>query len=372
MSIDHVGDFESIRPHHDDEIQRQLQSLVRDKKFIRAACEFVLHPYHKLLSPVFGPIFKLVLSRRVRNIDNIQELHNHLRPFVEKVIESTTSGYSFAGDEHVPKNGGCILISNHRDIALDPAFVNYAIHLMKLPPLEIGIGDNLLHEGFEATFMRINGGFAIPRSEKSLRQQYVALDRTSRYVRYAVERGQRIWLAQRAGRAKDGVDQTDPAVLKMLKLAYRKEDASLSQWLERVPLVPVTLTYELDPCAPLKAQELQETEESGGYEKADREDLHSIVAGLRGFKGRIHVEFSPRIRGEFKNETELAKRVDELMSSKRQKFPTFAEAHRRLHGVPNDVSLPPRIQAALEEQLAQCESPATKNLTLSQYANQYG
>ena len=72
----------------------------------------------------------------------------------------------------------------------------------------------------------------------------------------------------------------------MLLLAYRDEISEISDWLEHVYLVPISVSYEIDPCAPMKAMELYTRETTGTYEKDEREDFRSIVQGIRGFKGR--------------------------------------------------------------------------------------
>ena len=46
------------------------------------------------------------------------------------------------------------------------------------------------------------------------RERLKELKRLSGYIRQTIQTGSSVWLAQREGRAKDGIDATDTAVLK--------------------------------------------------------------------------------------------------------------------------------------------------------------
>ena len=118
------------------------------------------------------------------------------------------------------------------------------------------------------------------------------------------------WIAQRDGRAKDGFDRTEPALLKMFLLAWRGECPSFGDWLRRVSLVPVSVSYELDPCAATKAKELYHLARDGSYEKPPGEDHASMVQGIFGFKGRTHVAFGEPVTGDFETADGLAEHLD--------------------------------------------------------------
>ena len=133
--------------------------------------------------------------------------------------------------------------------------------------------------------MRLNKSFVVERSVTGNKAVYQALRRTSAYVRGSLEEGVSVWIAQREGRSKDGLDRTAPALIKMLALAHDEEMANPGDLCERVPIVPVAITYEIDPCAPRKARELYITHREGCYDKPEGEDLASIVEGMLGFKG---------------------------------------------------------------------------------------
>jgi hypothetical protein len=154
----------------------------------------------------------------------------------------------------------------------------------------MAVGDNLLSSSLAADLMRLNKSFVVERSVAGARAQYQALSRTSRYMQQSLQQGISVWIAQRQGRAKDGFDRTDPALLKMLLLAYRDKttaDLPMERMLQMAPAVPVSVSYELDPCGPSKAHELAVIDQQGVYEKSPQEDLNSMVKGLMGHKGRL-------------------------------------------------------------------------------------
>jgi len=100
-----------------------------------------------------------------------------------------------------------------------------------------------------------------------------------------VEKNVSVWIAQRNGRAKDGNDQTQTGLLKMLNMSgtgnFSKNNLELG-------IVPVTISYEYEPCDALKVQELHLSSLHSKYLKAPGEDLNSIVTGITQQKGRIH------------------------------------------------------------------------------------
>ena len=65
--------------------------------------------------------------------------------------------------------------------------------------------------------MRVNRSFIVKRSVEGRRDKLEALKKLSAYIRFSVaEDNASCWIAQAEGRAKDGYDRTDTALLKML------------------------------------------------------------------------------------------------------------------------------------------------------------
>ncbi|MGD8417886.1 MAG: glycerol acyltransferase, partial [Pseudomonadales bacterium] len=235
---------------------------------------------------------------------------------------------------------------------------------------EAAVGDNLFSDPVAADLMRLNKSFMIERSVTGKRAAYRALTRTSRYIRYALDARHSVWIAQREGRAKDGFDRTDPALLKMLALAWRKEVASLGALLELINLVPVAISYELDPCDRLKAHELAVREREGTYRKAPNEDLTSILEGLKGFKGRVHVHFGAPMQGSFDSVDDLAEALDREIVGGLRVFPTQAAAARQLAftPIPATPDWLPEVKTAFEDRLADCP-PGERPFLLAGYGN---
>ena len=52
-------------------------------------------------------------------------------------------------------------------------------------------------------------------------------------------------------------------------------------------IVPVSISYEYDPCDRLKARELI-LSENNSYKKSKGEDFESMKQGIFGYKGKVH------------------------------------------------------------------------------------
>ena len=275
-----------------------------------------------------------------------------------------------SGLDDLDPSSSYLFISNHRDIALDPTLLNYAIWLEGHATSQVAIGDNLLGTGFLSHLMRVNKAFLVARDVSGAKAQLKAMRQTSAYMRKTLEAGESVWIAQREGRSKDGIDRTEPALLKMLQLAYRHDARAVTDWLRRVRLVPVSITYEIDPCAPSKARELYFTAKDGRYRKRPDDDIESIEVGIRGFKGRIHLHFSPPIDGDFADADELARRLDRQVVSNLVAYPTHHYARAHLEGTDADLAgTSPRGRQAFLDDLQACP-PKHAPYFLRQYANQ--
>jgi hypothetical protein len=239
---------------------------------------------------------------------------------------------------------------------MDSGLLNYVIYQAGHQTVRPAVGDNLLGDSFAADLMRLNKSFVIQRSVTGKRALYDVLSRTSHYIRHSLAENQSVWIAQREGRAKDGFDRTEPAVLKMLALAWRDDVEALGDMLDCFNLVPVSISYELDPCDRDKAHELAVTSRDGEYHKAPDEDLVSIVRGMTGYKGRVHLHFSPPVRGEFADPESLALEIDRAIVGGLRVFPTQASAARdlQLPHVPETGDWLPEVRAEFEARLAAC------------------
>ena len=374
------SEFDDIRPYYDEEIPGKIKRLINDQALLRSIGMFTLPRLYDLFPAGIRLLVKNVLKFRYRKIVNRDQLQDLLGRYVEYVVRTTTAGLSVSGVENIPHNEPCLFISNHRDIVLDSAFIVHSLRQNGIKRPQLAVGDNLLQDGFAKDVMRMNRSFMVVRSAESARAQYNALIKTSRYIRHALENGDSVWVAQRQGRSKDGLDNTDPAVLKMFMLAYRSEFRDFDTWLSKVNLIPTTLTYEIDPCAPLKARELYVRDTTGNYKKREGEDISSIVAGIRGYKGRVQLNFSERLTTNsysaqqgsslcFPTDDHLAACLDAVIDKGTYQYPVFFEAKRLLEGGVGSQLEDGMIKTKFEEQLDTVD-PHLKSYFLRQYANQ--
>ena len=171
-------------------------------------------------------------------------------------------------------------LSNHRDIVLDSAFLDVMLIKHGYPTtVEIGIGDNLLIYPWIKRLVRMNKAFTVRRG-LTAHEMMRSSQLMSSYIHYAVtQKRENIWIAQREGRSKDSSDHTQEAVLKMLAMGGD---------LAELNIVPLTISYEFDPCDYLKAQEFQQKRDNPAFKKSKQDDLDNMRTGIFGYKGRVH------------------------------------------------------------------------------------
>jgi hypothetical protein len=57
--------------------------------------------------------------------------------------------------------------------------------------------------------------------------------------------------------------------------------------LKELNIVPLTISYEYDPCDYLKAQEFQQKRDNPAFKKSRQDDLDNMRTGIFGYKGRV-------------------------------------------------------------------------------------
>ncbi|MBR7042720.1 MAG: acyltransferase, partial [Prevotella sp.] len=179
-------------------------------------------------------------------------------------------------------------LSNHRDIVLDAAFLDVMLVEAGYPTtVEIGIGDNLLIHPWIKRLVRMNKSFIVRRG-LTPRAMLESSQLMSSYIHHAViEKRENIWIAQREGRAKDSDDRTQEAVLKMLAMGANTQHPTPITALKPLNIVPLTISYEYDPCDYLKAQEFQQKRDNPAFKKSRQDDLDNMRTGIFGYKGRV-------------------------------------------------------------------------------------
>lgn len=325
--------FADIRPYHDDEVRPILDRLLDDGEFLRTIAALRLPRLTRTLPGLSQWLVRRVLGKEVSCIHSVSDLQHVVKKYMDRMIESTTDCFTVSGLETLSPEVPWLFMSNHRDIALDPAFLNYALYHNGHETVRIAIGDNLLSKPFAADLMRLNKSFIVKRSAKGPRAILAAYRNLSAYIRHSLLVDEApIWIAQREGRAKDGLDRTEPAIIKMLAMAQEKSSESFSDYINRLRIVPVAISYEVDPCDGAKARELYERSTSGSYQKGEHEDLQSIARGISGAKGDVHVSFGEPLTGEFADADAVAEVVDRQIIASYVLHPTNFFAYKALHG----------------------------------------
>jgi 1-acyl-sn-glycerol-3-phosphate acyltransferase len=325
--------YADIRPYRDGEVLDVLQRLLGDSEFLDALASLRLGAWARRVAPLARTLIRHRLQREVRDVSDVYSMQMVIKSYMDRMIEDTTSGFSVSGLEQLDPERPYLFVSNHRDIAMDPAFTNYALHRGGHQTVRIAIGDNLLTKPWVSDLMRLNKSFIVNRSVSGPRELLAATKQLSAYIHHSlVQEGASVWIAQREGRAKDGVDRTEPAIIKMLAMSRNKDECEFGEHIARLGIVPVAISYELDPCDALKALELHQRETTGSYEKAEQEDVASIGQGITGDKGQVHVTFGTPLGPGLDTPEAVAAAVDQQVIEGYCLHPTNLFAYRMLHG----------------------------------------
>lgn len=315
--------FEDIRPCRDDEVTAELNKICNDQDLLQGIINFRYPRLSKLCPFILKPFVRKYLTQRCEHIKTIDDFQKRVADFMHHTINTTTDGVDFVGFDKLSKDTGYLFVSNHRDISLDPAFIDLALYEHGLETVRIAIGDNLLKSSAATSLMRLNKSFIVQRSVESPREKLKALTKLSAYIGLSVKEGHSVWIAQREGRAKDGDDRTEVSVLKMFHLYGRQLKMPFKDYIAGLNLVPVAISYEYDPSDLSKARELDERARNNGqYKKGKMEDLLSIAGGIKGYKGRIKVVAGDPIRDGFETSEELAALIDRFIWSHYELYPS--------------------------------------------------
>jgi hypothetical protein len=356
--------FDDIRPYRDDEVAAVIKKLINERDLQASIASLKLPKLYQLLPSFACAVVKWSLKFRAQKFHNIEQIQIEVAKYLHHLIKNSTDGFSFSGIENLDTTKPALFISNHRDIVLDVALVNLALYKNNINTVEAAVGDNLLHQPWIADLMRINKSFIVKRSAENKRAMLTASKQLSAYIHDTVaNRQQNIWIAQREGRAKDGLDKTNAALISMLLLNKDKK-MPIAEYLEQLNIVPVSISYEFDPCDNDKAIELAEKEATGSYVKQEGEDLKSITQGLNGQKGKVHLEFCQPIKGDFADSKAIAATIDKEIIGNYKLYDSNLVAHASLHQEPADSSALAQLNQRMENLTVE-----QKHWLLTMYAN---
>lgn len=268
------SEFDSIRPFQDEEVPHVVRSLLKDKVLRKAVKSGI-----KWL-----PFWAISLAaKRFKSCHDVQMKICY--PYLKKLVKKFSDGLSFNFDSLNNIEENRLYISNHRDIVLDSGLLSLILMDNNKLSVEIAIGDNLLIRPWIKNFLRLNRCFIVKRSLSPF--ELLESSKTlSNYIRFTInEKKNPVWIAQREGRAKDSNDRTQVGVLKMLAMSG---EGDIIERLLSLNIVPLSISYEYDPCDYLKAQEFQEKRDNPNFIKSPESDLLNMKTGIFGYKGRIH------------------------------------------------------------------------------------
>jgi hypothetical protein len=357
------SEFDDIRHYRDDEVQDAIKSILDNEELVTGIYKRIFGFLPDFLSKLGKPFLKFILKLRFSKVKTIAQVQNYVARFMKGIIRDTTDGFTCKGFEKLDPKKGYLFISNHRDISLDPAFIDMACYFNNLDTVKIAIGDNLLRMKVATDLMRLNKSFIVKRSVQG-RDKLKALAHLSEYIGRSIEENHNVWIAQREGRAKDGNDKTEEAILKMFYMYGKKKKLSFKDYVKTLNIVPVSITYEFDPGDQAKAKEIFETEKNGTYVKSQFEDIDSIVGGINGYKGRVNITAGEPLSGDFETPEELAQTIDNFIYLNYAMFPSCLLSA----GVEDGVT--PEEKKKFEERMSKI-SPELRDYVKRMYAAPY-
>ena len=236
-------DFDEIRPFYDEEVPEIIPSIISEKGFEHAV-KYIIPDvdYNKFCNQMLSCHSKKDFQDKLAV------------PFLYQLIHASSSGVDGSGFENLSPSESYTYMSNHRDIILDASFLNVMLLENGFDTSEVAIGDNLLIYPWISNLVRINKSVIVNRNVP-VRKMLEVSKRLSNYIHFAIKiKHQSLWIAQREGRAKDSDDRTQESMIKMFNLGGGSD---LKSNIASLNIVPVSISYEYDPCDYLKAREFQ-------------------------------------------------------------------------------------------------------------------
>ncbi|MHC1778726.1 MAG: 1-acyl-sn-glycerol-3-phosphate acyltransferase [Bacteroidales bacterium] len=302
-----VDKFKDIRPYKDEEEAPALQRIAS----------------HPLLNDVASYLFPGKdpdeFSSFISSLTSVNDFQDKVMLYaIKKIVQDTSKGLSYSGIENISQDKKYLFISNHRDILLDSALIQVILKTNGIETSEMAVGDNLVTDPFMEDIARSNKMIKVIRSSNP-RELYKSSLLLSEYIRDSISTDRSsVWIAQRNGRTKDGIDTTEQGLLKMLDMSGKGD---FINDFNELSIMPVSISYEYEPCDFLKAKELYITRRTK-YKKAPGEDLNSILTGIMQFKGQIHINFNKPIslveieECSYKEKNERFKSLAEIIDRK--------------------------------------------------------
>ena len=323
-----------IEPYNDKEVKSVLTNLMKNEEFMKFIKSNLNKSTSKFLSiPGSSLLVMQLFKSKIKKISSIKEFQDQVKLVLRSVVDQTIEDFQTEGLENLKSDRPYLFIGNHRDITLDSALCNFALDSIGLDTTFNAIGDNLVSVDWMGDLLRLNKSFVISRSGSTKKEIYSNLYKASQFIKDKLDDGNHVWIAQKQGRSKDGIDKTDPAVLKMLHIALRKT-CEFQEITNYYNIVPCSISYEIDPLAVEKSKQLHNPES-----KDLNEDISHIFKGVMLEKGKVKLCFADCIQGTYTPES-LAHEIDKEILNNYEHWETNTYAYKFLNGEAEDANFP--------------------------------
>lgn len=357
--------FKEIQCYQNSEVKVVIQRLLKDDYFLAIIGQ--------LFSAFSEPLNDQLNT--LSEIEKVADLQDWIETTVFPLIEKRYEQFSVTGLSELDASKAYVFISNHRDIVMDPLLLNKALRAHAFSTANCAIGDNLLQHPSACDLALLNRCFKIFRTIKSPRAILKAMKVQSSYIQFLhFNKEENIWIAQKEGRAKDNIDKTNPALIKMLGLSKPKNQL-IHDYLTELNIVPVSFSYEWDPCDIDKSIELAAQTENENYSKDKLDDFIAAKKGIEGNKGKIHIHFGQEISSQTPQTLDhkiVADLIDHSIYQNYKLFPVNYAAYKKLNReLPKDCPFTKQeintASKVLDDRLASANEDITKRV-LQAYA----
>ena len=268
--------FKTIAPYTKEKVLETLVWLENSDEFIKGVQYF------------YPKWSKDLIVKKLQSCNSCSDFQvAFIEMIIKNSINNTMDSFEIIGLDKIDATNS-LFISNHRDIFLDSALLQNHLYDIGKPFTEISLGDNLMVNDSMKAVAKLNNMFTVFRSGKKMEKLQNSIN-LSKYLRHSItEKKVSSWIAQGNGRTKNGNDITEPGLTKMLLLSGGD---NVKEALSELNIVVSTISFEYEPCAFEKANELSINEELGDYKKEKFENINSILNGINSNKGNVKLVF---------------------------------------------------------------------------------
>jgi len=271
--------YNEMSPYRDGEVEAAIKRILQQEEFMAVL---------KYAFPDKSLEESLEIMNKLKTVSDFQT--HFSSPAVRTILQKTATEFTYSGLENIDRDTSYLFISNHRDIVLDSAFLQYVINKNGHRTSQITFGSNLMSSQFIVDMGKVNKMFTFYRGGSRVDIYRNALIHSSYIKKVLTEENESVWIAQRDGRTKDGDDRTQLSLLKMLTIKEKNHIAAFKKF----NIIPISISFEFEPCDIYKVREnIIKSEHK--YKKSEDEDFNSVLNGILSPKGKVHLAFGTPI-----------------------------------------------------------------------------